>query len=184
MDATDNYEGPGIYIIIAGIKRSGSTWQANVVREIYTQLGADVWIGEEFGGKLQAEVTINKIHPYREHLAKRADYVLTSWRNIFDILESFQRFKGYQPSKELIQAWLTWLLEWNRHACHMTLYPALESRVTRLDEIKTISQKIAWGERLEVRDFADICERMENLSPPDNQQYDPETLLFRNHITS
>lgn len=171
-----------VYVMISGIKRSGSTWQANAVRLLYEEAGRSVWIGEEYKGLAQDEVTINKIHPFHKHLAERADIVLTSWRSIFEIIDSWKRFKGLQPSRSVIDMWLTWLLTWNQYSDHMMLYPALQSETSRREEVMTLAEVLDLD--LTVGQLMNVFDKLEKLEPPSDKEYDPDTLLFKNHITS
>lgn len=172
------------YIMIAGMKRSGSTWQANAVRLLCEKAyGEDnVWIGEEYNAKKQAPCTINKVHPYRKDLANVADYVLTSVRDFPDAAESFKRFKGHPPSSELMHRWVQWLLRWNLHAQHMMDFEVLVSPRARKREVFKLAHVLDLKDHLRFSDKQKSFEELEDLEPPE-EGHDDRTLMFHNHIT-
>lgn len=172
-----------VYIMISGIKRSGSTWQANAVKTLYERWGYSVWMGEEYEGEVQAEVTINKVHPYIEKLADAADVILTSYRPIQEIRESWRRFRGQPPGPDKLENWIRWIVQWNLRADHMMHFETLYTRVDKVSELQQLSVILP---KIQPDPDAvhDAYEKLESLSPPDEEYYDENTLMFHNHITS
>lgn len=173
----------GIYIMIAGMKRTGSTWQANAVRLLYEQQGYPVWIGEEYEGKAQDKVTINKVHPYHEKLACAADVILTSYRPLSEVRKSWKRFRGKYPGPEKLENWAEWLAKWNLQADHMMEFEVLRSMGTKLSELKRLCVVLPEIQP-DPDEVQDVYQELESLSPPEEEYYDDNTLMFHNHITS
>lgn len=172
-----------IYIMIAGMKRTGSTWQANAVRLLYEEVYSpeEVWVGEEYEGVPQNRVTINKIHPYIENLATKATYVLTSYRNLWEVRASWKRFTGRYPTPEQFKRWINSLVMWNLHADHMTHFRILGNPEREKKEIMAL----AWTLDIDFTEdmIREVHQGLNNISPPKEKDYDKRTLMFKGHLT-
>ncbi len=173
-----------MYITIAGIKRSGTTWQANLVRILCEEHGLRPWMGEHYSlnEKEDFDVTINKIHPYVSEIAERSDFVFISWRELREIKASWERFSGnvLKPNEE--ETWLQWSMLWALHANYMMPFAAIE----RAPEVVVADiNRILFQEEIDTLLSAKVMGRMEReVVPPTEVEYDPVTCLFRDHITT
>ncbi len=178
-------------IVIAGIKRSGSTWMYNAVRLCLEHAGYSVHIagdGQFYQDDCKADYQIIKVHPFVQWMADRADYVFTSDRDDEGIRESWKRFRGEELTEPKLQTWRVWLDKWNqvryikRHDygdTHMH-YASLSRNKGRV--VGGICSVL--GIRLSECAFGSLIDSLEQIEPPNDKDYDPVTLLFSNHITS
>lgn len=167
-------------IVIAGIKRSGSTWMYNAVRLILKHAGYTVHIagdGQYYQPDCKADYQIVKKHPYDPKLAAAADYVFTSDRDDEGIRASWERFSGERLTDEKLATWRDWLKAWQKHTCCDVFFTAILQ--APLCPVVGLMDALAVDSDLRV-----ISNELEAIRPPTDKDYDPETLLFRNHITS
>ena len=87
-------------IIAAGFYRSGSTWQFNALRVICElHFGKDnvySCFSDHYSPETRAEpIHIVKIHKWNEELARQADLVFTTHRNMEDVKGSMKRRAAY-----------------------------------------------------------------------------------------
>lgn len=173
-----------MYITIAGIKRSGSTWQANLIRIICEEHNLTTWMGELYSiDEVPGfDVTINKIHPFNAEIAERSDFVFTSWRPLRAIRRSWWRFQHEDLSPQLEEQWLTSIMLWQMSSNYLMPFKAIE---TDPQQVLVDINHIIFGLDT-MQPFADrILERMRlEVVPPTDKMYDPKTCLFHNHITS
>ena len=174
-----------MYITVAGIKRSGTTWLANLIRIICEERGLSVWMGEHYSleEKEGFDVTLNKIHPYNDPIARRSDFVFTSWRPLYGIRKSWRRFSGKDLKMIETEQWLTWILLWQMHTNYLMPYTAIKENP--LQVVADICAILFNEEGTTVALGEQVLERMEKeVVPPKDKLYDPKTCLFHNHITS
>lgn len=151
-------------IVVAGIKRSGSTWMYNIVR---------IMMGNKHN--------IYKVHNYSKNMADSADVVLTSFRNPLDIKQSLLRFystipKGAPAKKEYnVEKMLKHFRQWNRHSKYMMLF----EHVGTMLAVENIAIALGYD-----GDLQKVLDEVNAIKPPTDKAYDPETCLFSNHITS
>lgn len=164
-------------IVIAGIKRSGSTWMYNAVRLILKHAGYSVAGGGEqhFDPNCEADYQIVKVHPFRPELARAADYVFISDRDYDEIRVSWKGFSGEVLTDVKLKSWIKWLCQWREYSCYEMWY--FDMAIDPMECLSTIHRKL-FG------DPVDILTELEAIRPPTDADYDPETLLFKNHITS
>jgi len=174
-------------IIIAGIKRSGSTWVYNAVRLCLEHAGYSVHIagdGQYYQKDCKADYQIIKVHPFHQWMADEADFVFTSDRDDDGIRASWQKFDGRMLSDGLLEKWNRWLRSWNEYSCREMCYEDFIEDGP-FDEVFTIW----WHLFPKRRDEADttaskVVNKLNAIKPPTDKDYDPVTLLFSNHITS
>ena len=167
-------------IIIAGIKRSGSTWMYNAVRLCLEEAGYSVHIagdGQYYEEDCGADYQIIKSHPFHQWMADRADFVFTSDRDDEGIRASWQRFKGEELTDAKMDKWRQWFELWDRYSKYTMVYAWMRCEHERRRTVEGICKVLS----VPFRDttFASI----EAIRPPTDKDYDPVTLLFSNHIT-
>lgn len=174
-------------IVVAGIYRSGSTFLYNVIRETLKEVDADYIAGFEDSGSWHdhnRKHEVIKSHKFYKSLARTADKVFTSWRNIEDIKASMDRIndlEGYHnaASSEDLDRYIRWLLKWQHYSHYLMDYSKLE--IGRHKDIIQDCIKI-----LGIKDPPEantIYENVMSLRPPEEGR-DPTTLLHADHFSS
>lgn len=169
-------------IVIAGMKRTGSTWLYNATRLLCeADAPGAVWAGgwdAYLTHKDQADIArycIVKRHEYNPWLAE-GSIVITSFRPLAEIRRSYETFAQEPLTDALLTMWMTWLMEWSTTAALYVWYPWLA-----LDPRRVLRQLA------DVLEIAPTLERivhgLNTLIPPD-ETYDPVTCLFPHHCTS
>lgn len=170
-------------IVIAGIYRSGSTWMFNAVRGILEAAGIRYATINSWKLELSIvpdcwEYSITKVRGYDTLLANSADFVFTSYRSIADVRASLVRFRGEQVANSLMptahENWSKWrkISRYDMKYSVMVANPEIP--------IACIARELGLAV-----DCTGVVEWMKtNCVPPTDKDYDPVTLLFRNHITS
>ena len=166
-------------ISISGIERSGSTVQYNVVRLILLEMGFTVnicgnkYINRPLG---PGKVDLLKIHTYAPRVARAADYIFLTERNIADIKASMERFYGEKPSHHKISNARAWLMAY-KQLDNSYLIP-----YDRFKDDKMVL--IEWAKRILNADVdpQKILRQFNAIGLPDEGQ-DDNSLFFHNHIT-
>lgn len=167
-------------IVIAGMKRSGSTWLYNVVRVACEKYYGDVYVSgfHQYDETNDSEVHIVKEHNFIKNLAEKADFVFTSYRNYEEVRKSLKRFNKDEDylSTDNINKKIIDLLYWNMYSNYMMLYEKMEDNpekiINRVLEVLGIDININ-----------EVKKEVDNIEPPINKEYDEKTLMFKNHIT-
>lgn len=166
-------------IIIAGIKRSGSTAQYNLVRLALEMSGYKVNIhGQDYKPRKvpKGEVDLVKIHPFRKVLAKASDHIFLTDRNDEEIIASLNRMwdSGSQERvdrmRKDLRAWKEYTNDW-----HCFWYGAWEV------DPNIWATKVIFALDLDITSH-DLLEEFNKIEPPEDE-YDPVTCLFPNHIS-
>lgn len=169
-------------IIIAGIKRSFSTGQYNLVRIALQMAGYNVIIkGHRFNTDIldelgEKDVVILKRHPFHEEYAKKADHIFLTDRQDEEIIESLTKFNGLKPGQNHIDNMRTHLEKWMDYAEHNPF----DYAVWEFDQwlyTKPIIDILG----LDVDAMA-VVQAFNEIEPPESGQ-DPITLMFSNHIS-
>jgi len=162
-------------IVIAGIKRSGSTWLFNAVRLMCEKKGSVYYDGAYREG-VDVDYYIMKKHPFKLQLAQRADVILTSDRDRDEIRASLCRFYGVKGMK--MNGMIRALKEWNQHSSYCMQYEEMikDKRKVLMD----IKRALRFDNRVDINQ---IELELEDIQPPIDKDYDPKTFLFKNHIT-
>ena len=171
-------------IVIAGAYRSGTTWMFNAVRLLMQEadmtIEASGWIRGWDGKMPDVDVWIVKDHKFFDDLAEIADVVLTSVREWEDATESWYRFKGVRLETWQIAMRKKNLIMWQDTKAHRYCMPyelLVKDPERAFADIrlcvpaKVEHAKLAWP-------------KLQELKPPTDKDYDPETMMFRNHITA
>ena len=169
-------------IVIGGLKRSGSTWQYNLVRVILTELGRSVAVhgGLRNLGQYQGshDDLLIKSHFHSERAERIADLVFTSFRPVDQVRASLERFGGRPVSMEELDRLCTHFELWDRVASYRMEYEMMLTDPVQVvrDTLSVLSANTL--------DPSDILATMRSLVPPDGMHQDPVTLYFGNHITT
>ena len=166
-------------IIVAGIYRSGSTWQFNAIRMILK------WGGKKFNQHNiyhpelsitdpDAEYEIYKLHEYIPNYAENADYVFTSFRNPEEILKSYHRCFDIQVDG-------AWLAKANENYCKWKSISKYDMDYSLLlTNKREIIINLSTILGIEIN-ADEILKELDSLVPP-AEGYDPITCYFQNHI--
>lgn len=159
-------------VVIAGIKRSGSTAQFNMVRLILEKAFSEVHVTGN-PKDLKAPCTIVKIHTFDKTLFEKADHVFTTSRDLVEIQESLSRFN--RPNSRNMRQMMNALKKWRKKSLHMHYKEITNSPLYCINRIAhTFDFKI---------DSSEILKEFEAIKPPTDKDYDARTMLFCNHIT-
>lgn len=164
-------------VVIAGIKRSGSTAQYNMVRLILEKHFDHVHVTGR-PTDIQGECTIVKIHTFDTKLFRSAKHIFTTDRNRKEVRQSLQRFKRgdvktMKKMNEHLRKWRT--QNGNRTTLHFS-YTAI------VNDPRLCIQLIATKMKLPVN-VDQILEEFLAIKPPTDKEYDERTMMFNNHIT-
>ncbi len=165
-------------VVIAGIKRSGSTAQYNIVRIALQQAGYKVNIhGHDYEPRdvPEGEVDLVKRHPFSEEIAEKADHIFLTDRKDEDILASLDRMWG-SGNPERLEDMRKHLNKWKEYSTSQ-IYPYYYLENDPLGFVRSITYDLA----LNV-DYNKVLEEFQAIEPPEEKQ-DPVTLLFPNHIS-
>lgn len=170
-------------VVFAGIKRSFSTGQYNLVRIALKQAGYRVRVfGHGYDPSKHniagGTVHLVKRHKFSKEIALSADHIFLTDRSDEGIIGSLTRFNGTPPYPGRIEDMRKHLQKWEaysdmNHYFHYDLWMK-DKRAYTAKIIKALGVNVG---------HQDVLEEFEKISPPDKGQ-DKETLLFANHITS
>ncbi len=164
-----------LIIVVAGMYRSGSTWQYNAIRLLMEEAGHTVFGGgfEECQHELGrynfshpfekqeelAEVFIVKEHRWIISLANSAHLVFTSDRNKDEVISSYERVTNdynidkaeQKVSPEQYAKWCMQLAQWRRvSAYHMPYAEIVRDDASRLGVICDLAAEIATAYESEI----------------------------------
>ena len=159
-------------VVIAGIKRSGSTAQYNMVRLILEKHFEHVHVT----GKptdIQGDCTIVKLHTFDQKLFRASTHIFTTDRNRQEVRRSLRDFdRGEVKTMKKMNEHLR---KWKTRSLHF-------SYTTLTTDPRLCIQLIATKLKLKV-DIDHILKEFEAIKPPTDKDYDERTMLFSNHIT-
>ena len=75
-------------ILATGVRRTGSTWQYNVIRLALIEAGYEVYGNGEYDCTIKADYYIIHIHGYDDELRKKAWKIFTTVRDFEGIKKS------------------------------------------------------------------------------------------------
>ena len=169
-------------IVVAGIKRSGSTAQFNMIR-----LVLETFFGKEYvytTGDPKVALNLNsenrivliKYHPFDKRLFAEADFIFTTSRPIEEVKDSMLRFYGVNNMpKRGLSVMQRHLRNWRSASFNQTF-----SEIVNLP-INSIRNIIGYiGIEEDVAE--EVYHQFRKVKPPESG-YDKETFLFSNHIT-
>lgn len=164
-------------IVNAGMKRSGTTWMFNVARVALDQAGTEFTSGHDvlYHDWKPGQTLLIKTHWWHEGLARAADVVLSSERDVEHMCASLGRLHGRQPSGPEIAKVVEHYRRWDAVATFRMTYRDMTDRPA--------STAAGIVEALSLTDQVDpraVLTEVETLRPPDDGQ-DPVTMLLANH---
>lgn len=160
--------------VVAGLKRSGTTWLYNVARIAYQHAGIAVAAGgdELYRSWDHHTPLLVKTHWWHERLATDATSILTSDRDVEDAYRSLARLFGRTPSGAEMAKIVEHARRWDAVATWRMTY-------TDLERPSETAKGIVAALDLDV-DPARVLADVDSLQPPESGQ-DPVTLLFASH---
>lgn len=171
-------------IAIAGIKRSGSTVQFNLVRIALEMAGYKVNIcGHNYTPRdvPEGEVDLVKRHKFSKEIAESADHIFLTDRKDEEIIASLTRFNGKEPYNGRVKDMRKHLNKWIEYTDTRHYFYYSEWVKDPLNY--TIRLVGALGSHIRRHIKAeDVLEAFNEIEPPESGQ-DPVTLMFSNHIT-
>lgn len=171
-------------IVVAGIKRSGSTAQFNMIRLVLEEyFGKDMV--ETTGTPKEAlelnadnKIVILKYHPFDRVIFEYADYIFTTSRPIEDIKQSMLRFYGVDNMpKRGLSVMQKHLRKWQDKSLNQPFSLIKNQPFIALNSIIEYMSLDFYKE-----DVRQIFKEFECLRPP-KEGYDNTTFMFSNHIT-
>lgn len=159
-----------ILVTVAGIKRSASTAQYNMIRLILESKYKEVEVyGQNY--LLEGNVVIVKTHEYNSILASKSQYIFTTDRPDEEIEESLLKFGRH--NRLSIGVMRNGLDLWKRRSYNQDFKDIVENPK---ECIKQIANKLHI-----VIDIEDIYSKFKAIKP--EKEYNPITMLFPNHIS-
>lgn len=171
-------------VVVAGIYRSASTWLYNAVRlslaEVDTTYGSYV-SDYRIGNKSKHHVI--KTIRYNTDVLGYADVVVTSYRNINDIIDSMKRRREINTDDrftnethyESINTYLLYLLWWQQHAKYMMYYEDFIRN--KRGELLKIHRALGISPNVDT-----VLAKLDAIKIPEIG-FDPVTLYHADHIT-
>jgi hypothetical protein len=175
--------------VCAGMSRSGSTWLFNTVRVLLKTAGAPDIAGG-YMGQMEELIThrtaIIKLHPYYADVAARADVILTSHRDLRDVVASTHRHYQVGFSTTLVNNCVRDHLRWSQIADYDLHYERL--LVDKLAEVKKIAAVLKLPpQTLDQLPYEAILREIEGekfvKQFSESTEYDAVNLLHKGHIT-
>jgi len=173
-------------IISAGMNRSASTWLYNVIRLLiqesasYSNNFRVGWVDDVLE-YVDYESVLLKVHQYDDELAKKADFIFYSYRDLRDVLASLKRKFNNNPTLERANLLVETDRLWRNQACYNMRYE--DFLHSELEEIKCIASA------LDISDVEPklILKKLELLSYDSkgsrNDLYHNDNLFHQGHIT-
>ena len=169
-------------IVVAGIKRSGSTAQFNMVRLVLEEYFGKEYVlttgnpKEAINLHNQGNIVICKYHPFDKSLFQNADFIFTTSRNMVQVKESMLRFYGVNDMpKRGISVMRKHLRAWQEGSFNQTFEEIVNFPIACIQNITGfIGIKEDFG--------IEVFNNFKEIKPPESG-YNKETFLFSNHIT-
>ena len=156
-------------VLIAGIKRSGSTAQYNMVRLIMSKRYDNLLLqGHDY--ELE-DVTLIKKHPFDKVLYLCSDHIFTTDRDIKEVEDSLKRF-GVE-NRYSIESMQEHLELYKTRSHHFTFKEITQNPKECIKRISVILNIPV--------DVEEIYKEYKKIKP--QKEYNPVTMLFPNHVT-
>ena len=167
----------GLVLVLAGMKRTGSTAQFNMVRLIVEEYTLHYNICENYEQLKEGMINIVKRHKFDKRILNCADQVFTSERDLDEIMKSYERFYGKPMTIEQMEDMTEHESKWLK--CGGYFYSHFDQ--LKYNPMKEIADLLRILEPM-VRNYLVYLEFIK-IKPPKTGQ-DQKTLLFYNHITA
>lgn len=188
-------------IAVAGMPRSGSTWQFNATRLLLEDAKVQHWSGwvKEFDAA-RAPVRLVKVHNPAD-FQRKARLTLTTWRPFSECLQSLIRMEWLEPEKHAVQKAYhrqrALYHHWAYLSGHETdQWDLVEDPEKAIAAIQTVLEDVFGIPARPRRPFR-VAEKLAGLRAPEKpdveengtilnreKRHDPETLLHPDHIGS
>lgn len=188
-------------IVIAGMYRSGSTLLFNMARLIVEQAGKTAYCCglhdyDVHGSEGCVDYHIVKAHKFDQELADRADFIYMSFRPVDEIIDSLGRWLEREPDMKVFKHIEELIVKFDHERNHEKwLMHFHDSGILgfnySLEYISTMKQPtidLIWSQIFKPEmvnlDFLMTEKIIDQLpKPPTDKNYDPETMLFKHHIS-
>ena len=175
--------------VCCGMVRSGSTWLFNTVRLLLKHAGTPDFASGAVGQKKELyrhQNCLMKIHRFDAALAAEADVILTSHRDLRDVIASMHRKFEAELSTAKMVPWVKDYTRWTQIADYDLRYEHL--LVDRLSEVKKIAAVLRLPqETLDRLPYDAILGEVEGAKfekkYSESLPHDPDNLLHKGHIT-
>ncbi len=162
-------------VVVAGIKRSGTTFISNVVRIALQDSGTVTGSGKNIPDRT-GDHHIIKVHPFDKRIAGMADLIITSDRRGPDILRSLNRVFPGERDMNYIERLKKELRKWKARSDLHLHFDHMKKRP--LDQVG----RILWSLDEDPTKAPRILREVRSIEPP-KKGHDPETFLFPGHIS-
>lgn len=190
---------PAGVIAVAGMPRSGSTWQFNATRLLLEDANLKFWSGwiEDFESA-RGPIRLVKVHNPSD-FERNAHLTLTTWRPFPECLHSLIRMGWVEPEKSAVQKayhrqrllYHHWAIRSDHETAHRRFVNNPKLEVSRIEKVLEKTFGIPENPGRVRR----VTEKLSALRPPKapkvekggaqksyENRHDPETLLHPGHI--
>lgn len=168
-------------ILVAGMGRSGSTAIFNLIKTLLEQKYDEVYavFEDDYKESDRKEVNIIKTH-FNDH-SEWADFIITTRRDIRDVISSFKQFNPTYGNKT--KQWTKAFMNWHKRWVDKTDYEVVYE--TFIKDREKIINEMASLFKIENYDIGEINEKIDSLYNIRNivGRFDKETLIHPNHIS-
>lgn len=181
-------------IVVAGMRRSGSTWQFNAIRALLQAAGFIVY-GQGYNRhkgvpETTADVILVKEHRYIADLEEQADAVFLSTRPIGEALDSMARMQGteYTERDRRIQRnrWQRDIRRWLKSSkvVMCTAFDQLTAPFGPYHELTKLHDELGLNLHQTTLRVVSVALGECIMRPPTDTRKDPVSFVFRDHYTS
>ena len=168
-------------VLIAGMGRSGSTAIFNLVKTLLEGKYGEIYsvFEDDYRETECKEVNLIKTH-FNDH-GEWADIIITTRRDIRDVISAFKQFNPTYENKteQWTKAFLDWHARWVNKTDYEVIYEIfINNREKIINEIATILDV----ENYDIEDVNNKLDSLHNNRKIDGK-FDKETLIHRNHIS-
>jgi len=178
-------------LVAAGLARSGSTWQYNALRFLLQRKSKNIysaWV-DSYDASRREPIHVVKLHAPWQCQAIDYDHVVTSYRDLRDVIKSLMRMKwmdinNVERIQGILDTYISDLYYWESRSTFIMRYEDME--VNKLNILRQMSSSL--GLRLSKRILKRCLVEINGLKPPHGvpdgtySQMDPVTLLHAGHI--
>jgi hypothetical protein len=171
-------------ILIAGLGRSGSTVLFNIVKELLLYKYDDIYAVHERSYKKFHEKEINILKEHGSKHKEWADIILTTRRDMRDILSSFKQFHSSYDDTPTSN-WVELFIQWHTEVVDDSNYEFIYEDY--MEDAEIIIHDIANILEVEEYNVDNIIQTIDNLKKikvkGTYMNFDKKTLMHGGHIT-